>query len=699
MLQLVYTSAPRLLEAGKTGFGTVARSRELPASLVAYLERLSSFDRSAGVSEYQFYSEYRMGGTRYRIFSRVADCGVDYTRRTNHIAHHLVTAEGDEEETRMAASTPAGVLQALDGAFLRTWTGNPTWLQPQELPAVLPLHGNGSWQQACGQPAYARWLANLPKSGCYLTTAKTYSAAQWLELLHEGFLTCPDHGWGMAFTTAKVSTLRSSDFLICCVDAAQTQAGVTLPGHTMALEIKPGMQVPPAPVAPPTTVAPAPNPGAFVPRPASPAASFGAAPLPPQPDALSSLPTGWNDGPLTSAPVSVPHPAEPALERRSANMGMYVLGGCVVLSAAILYVGLLPKEQPPQTSPGQSQPAVQTTPAEQPLASSPIEKTKPEDKEETDTPHRETERPDGEGTPQKDGAADTTAETTDSSAEKSPQKPQDAPSFPMSTSDSEDKADNPPATEANIGNGQQPCSSATASQTSPVSTSSAAPSSNPPPAPAPEPPPSFLEKGLSMALEPKNDKRFSVVLSCSVTREEIVKTFRLTPNCHLYWEDNDSEELEKSRQLTKVIHCNYPVNAELQNKIKNKEQAKEKFEKEIKGYNDKIAKIEADSQSNVSANASPRFKKNKEESNKKQKDAKLAGINKQIESIQKNLNACTAKLAELKTEAEQAKAEATRAKQEQYRDAKIRISVSERGPNVYIVGFEYVMPENNNAHE
>lgn len=678
MLQLVYTSAPRLLEAGKTGFGTVARSRELPASLVAYLERLSSFDRSAGVSEYQFYSEYRMGGTRYRIFSRVADCGVDYTRRTNHIAHHLVTAEGDEEETRMAASTPAGVLQALAGAFLRTWTGNPTWLQPQELPAVLPLHGNGSWQQACGQPAYARWLANLPKSGCYLTTAKTYSAAQWTELLHEGFLTCPDHGWGVAFTTAKVSTLRSSDFLICCVDAAQTQAGVTLPGHTMALEIKPGMQAPPAPAAHPTAVASAPNPAPFVPRPAAPAAPMGAAPLPPQPGAPSSLPTVWNDGVQPSAPIPPQQPAEPAAERRSANMGMYVLGGCVVLSAAILYVGLSPKEQPQQPPSAQAYPAGQTVPAEQPSSSDSTEETKPEDNKEADNTTVETEQNNGDGTQHQGGASDSengndTSEGTTTVA------------LPNEDNGGE-KGKNAPAPQVEDKGQPHDASTPAPQETVPP----AAPAPDPQPAPAPEPPaPTFMEKGLSVNLEPKDDKKFSVVLSCSVTKEEVIKTFRLTPNCHLYWKDDDSVELEQSRQITKAIQCKYPVNAELQNNIKRGERAKETLEKEIKGYNAQIDQIEADSRSNVSANASAKFKKQKEESKKKAIDEQKENI----KNAQNKLDACKNKLDSLKSEAEQAKTKATRAKQEQYGNAKVRITVSEKGPNVYIVGFEYVMPE------
>ena len=109
MYQLVYTSAPRLLEAGKTGFGTVARSRQLPQPLVSYLERLSGFDRAAGVDAYFLYSSFAMGNLVYHAFTRIGDCGVDYTRRTNHIAHHWVLLQDDSTLPLMLQTTPAAM--------------------------------------------------------------------------------------------------------------------------------------------------------------------------------------------------------------------------------------------------------------------------------------------------------------------------------------------------------------------------------------------------------------------------------------------------------------------------------------------------------------------------------------------------------------------------------------------------------------
>ena len=46
--QLIYTSAPRLIEAGRTGFGTVARHRAVSGMLASAVERFSQFARLPG---------------------------------------------------------------------------------------------------------------------------------------------------------------------------------------------------------------------------------------------------------------------------------------------------------------------------------------------------------------------------------------------------------------------------------------------------------------------------------------------------------------------------------------------------------------------------------------------------------------------------------------------------------------------------
>src|SRR4051812_30907629 len=97
--QLIYTSAPRLLEAGRSGFGTIVRHRALSPLLVGAIERVSQFSRLPGLDEHRVIYSYRIiviGGTRYHVISRICDAGADYTGRTNHLAHHLVF---DQRET------------------------------------------------------------------------------------------------------------------------------------------------------------------------------------------------------------------------------------------------------------------------------------------------------------------------------------------------------------------------------------------------------------------------------------------------------------------------------------------------------------------------------------------------------------------------------------------------------------------------
>ncbi|MCA1964412.1 MAG: hypothetical protein LDL31_10745, partial [Prosthecobacter sp.] len=124
--QLIYTSAPRLLEAGRTGFGTVARHRAVSGLLVASIERVSQFGRGPGQNPRRVVLSHRIlhaGAGSYHVFSCIRDAGSDYTGRTNHLAHHLIA---DAREARAAAEvglTPANILQQM--RWRSTWTEPP----------------------------------------------------------------------------------------------------------------------------------------------------------------------------------------------------------------------------------------------------------------------------------------------------------------------------------------------------------------------------------------------------------------------------------------------------------------------------------------------------------------------------------------------------------------------------------------------
>ena len=92
--QLIFTSSPQGLEPGRTGYCTVARHKDLRNRLVRELERLSVYDfnqQGEGPKvEIATYRKLALGSEDYFVVSRIRDAGLDYTNRTNYIAHHLI---------------------------------------------------------------------------------------------------------------------------------------------------------------------------------------------------------------------------------------------------------------------------------------------------------------------------------------------------------------------------------------------------------------------------------------------------------------------------------------------------------------------------------------------------------------------------------------------------------------------------------
>lgn len=257
MYQLIYTSAPRLLEAGKTGFGTLARSKDMPQPLVSYMERLSTFDRAAGIRALQFYSFFSQGSLMYHVFSRVADAGADYTGRTNHLAQHFAIECGTAEDMAAQLGTPAGILLALGPLWLRECDYQPRILDEADMPGNAPTSPTGAWQQLTGTPGCEKWLArHAYRNGACLRFREPADTQTFLKLMHDAQLCMPTKGWGRGFSSATVSNLSAQLFPVTALDTRQQAAGITCPPGCPALDIMPGMQPPPAqddqPAPPPT---------------------------------------------------------------------------------------------------------------------------------------------------------------------------------------------------------------------------------------------------------------------------------------------------------------------------------------------------------------------------------------------------------------------------------------------------------------
>jgi hypothetical protein len=211
--QLIYTSAPRLLEAGRTGFGTVARHRAVSGMLVSTVERFSQFARLPGHDPRRVVHTYRIltvGSGTYHVFSCLQDAGSDYTGRTNHLAQHVIAEAREIRALSASGLTPADILLAMP--WRSTWTEAPRFLDPAEeidLAGFRPAT-TCAWASATGNPAYARLLC-MPQAlkGCYLIPPPGVNV---LELFREAMREAPQGGWQTSFTTTLEPNDEVGDF-------------------------------------------------------------------------------------------------------------------------------------------------------------------------------------------------------------------------------------------------------------------------------------------------------------------------------------------------------------------------------------------------------------------------------------------------------------------------------------------------------
>jgi hypothetical protein len=174
--QLIYTSAPRGLLSGQSGFCTVARSADLREALVQRLEQISSYhylrvSQAATANRNPTISAFRLldlRGAKYYVLTRIQPCGLDFTARTNHLAHHLIF-QADE---LAPLPSPAAILRQWPG-WLASWQGEPRWLEEigaaafaSSAKSFLPAQ---TWARLTGDGGRAAGLLESEcVRGCYL---------------------------------------------------------------------------------------------------------------------------------------------------------------------------------------------------------------------------------------------------------------------------------------------------------------------------------------------------------------------------------------------------------------------------------------------------------------------------------------------------------------------------------------------------
>lgn len=222
--QLIYTSAPRGLTSGQSGFCIVARSAGLREGLVQRLEQFSAYQHlkaaTAGAGVNPVIAACRivdLRGARYYVLTRIRDAGLDFTARTNHVAHHLVF----EPSELFELPSPAVILRDWDG-WRRRWDEPPRLIEDDELGnlralADTPLPAQ-AWLDATGDSGRAAALLEPELAqGCHLVGPPGDEErlldlfAETLQILNADGRS-PGKAWQFPFTTFLQESDDAADF-------------------------------------------------------------------------------------------------------------------------------------------------------------------------------------------------------------------------------------------------------------------------------------------------------------------------------------------------------------------------------------------------------------------------------------------------------------------------------------------------------
>jgi hypothetical protein len=252
--QLIYTSAPRLLEAGRSGFGTVARHRQINPLLAAAVERFSQFSRLPGLDPARVIFAYRTvtaGSGRFHVLSFVRDSGADYTGRTNHLAHHLILDPSEVAKLGRNGPSPADVLLAMP--WRQQWDEPPRWLDAGDEIAVAKIlpqttAAGTAWAQITGEANHVWLLAQgeASRSACLLTPP----GLDLRPLFAESLRATPERAWQTTFTTSFQPSDDAADFRWLGVEAGSDLAATIASGRR-PLDLTAPHSLPPVELAAP----------------------------------------------------------------------------------------------------------------------------------------------------------------------------------------------------------------------------------------------------------------------------------------------------------------------------------------------------------------------------------------------------------------------------------------------------------------
>ncbi len=215
IFELVVTSAKRVLQAGRSGFAPVMRTRGMHPDLQSRLEAISGYrhlypqgDPRNPVIRSHCVVDSAAG--KFSAMSRLLDAGSDYSGRSNKLAHHIACDANDLRAGLL--SSPAAAIMSLEtnGVFVSRWDGDPQEKSACETftyPPVAPKKCV-TWERLAGD---AGWAGVLVERTLKATPTWIVAGADVdvLPLFAEALaLIEPTKRWGVSFTTHALSDNR-----------------------------------------------------------------------------------------------------------------------------------------------------------------------------------------------------------------------------------------------------------------------------------------------------------------------------------------------------------------------------------------------------------------------------------------------------------------------------------------------------------
>ncbi len=193
MFELIHTSVPKGLKENAMGFCSVAWTQGMPANYVVPLEQLSGYRMLYNPDDPRYSKNpvvfscitTKIAGKSMMVVSRIGCCGLDYSGRSNKIAHHVVI---EKHEISRNEFSGAGVL--LFGGFLDHWDGPPKLL-PVRILGCRPLPPAKAvvWERLTGDAGNAGvaadWFVRNPGKSVFLEFAEGTDSGDLLKMAAE----------------------------------------------------------------------------------------------------------------------------------------------------------------------------------------------------------------------------------------------------------------------------------------------------------------------------------------------------------------------------------------------------------------------------------------------------------------------------------------------------------------------------------